>query len=196
MSSISSDISDYPKSPFEDVRSSCRVQSLVEESMCENEVDPKNGKLNDEVFLPADSEQKFADYENNMFDSGSELVPSCKASTEYRRVDKRVLGAMSNNDESNKVEKHPSAMKIRLSNLMRVDSSSSLRKSESVNIFARESDPFDDDFFSSEVTMTTMPRPGAESSNRAADKSNSNNNSNEHFMWTKAFDAFNFEEEK
>lgn len=196
MSSISSDISDYPKSPFEDVRSSCRVQSLVEESMCENEVDPKNGKLNDEVFLPADSEQKFADFENNMLDSGSELVPSCKASTEYRRVDKRVLGAMSNNDESNKVEKHPSAMKIRLSNLMRVDSSSSLRKSESVNIFARESDPFDDDFFSNEVTMTTMPRPGAESSNRAADKSNSNNNSNEHFMWTKAFDAFNFEEEK
>jgi hypothetical protein len=65
-----------------------------------------------------------------------------------------------------------------------------------VNIFARESDPFDDDFFSSEVTMTTLPHPGAEFSNCAADKSNSNNNSNEHFKWTKAFDSFNFEEEK
>ncbi|XP_069681998.1 protein disabled isoform X2 [Periplaneta americana] len=196
MSSISSDISDYPKSPFDDVRSSCRVESLAEESVCENEVDQKNGKSNDDVFLPAESEQKFADFENNMFDSSGEFVPSNKTSTECRRVERRVLGSMWNNEEGNKVEKHPSTMKVRMSNLMRVDSSSSLRKSESVNIFARESDPFDDDFFISEVSVATLPRPGVDQSSRVADKPNSNNNSSEHFKWTKAFDSFNFEEEK
>lgn len=194
MSSISSDISDYPKSPFEDVRSSCRVQSLAEESVCENEADQKDGKSNDDVFLPTESEQKFANFENNMFDNSSEFVSSIKTSTECRRVDRKVLGAM-RNEEGNKVEKHPSTMKVRMTNLMRVDSSSSLRKSESVNIFARESDPFDDDFFSSEVTMATLPHPTADLLNRVPDKPNSNNNSNEHFKWTKAFDSFNFEEE-
>ncbi|XP_039275978.1 protein disabled [Nilaparvata lugens] len=38
-------------------------------------------------------------------------------------------------------------LKMRVSSLRRTDSSSSLRKSESVNIFARNSDPFDDDDF-------------------------------------------------
>ncbi|PNF36036.1 hypothetical protein B7P43_G12752, partial [Cryptotermes secundus] len=88
MSSISSDISDYPKSPFEDVRSSGRVESLAEESMYENEVDQRNSKSNDDVFLPAENEHKFADFENNMFDSCSEFVPSSKSSTECRRVDR------------------------------------------------------------------------------------------------------------
>lgn len=196
MSSISSDISDYPRSPFEDIRSGCRVESLVEESVSKNEIEQKNGKLNDDVFLPTESEQKFADFENNMFDSGSEFVPSNKTSTECQRLDRKVLGSMWNSEEGNKVEKLPSTMKVRMSNLMRVDSSSSLRKSESVNIFARENDPFDDDFFSSEVMISTIPHPGADLSNRMSDKPNSNNNSNEHFKWTKAFDSFNFEEEK
>jgi hypothetical protein len=83
-----------------------------------------------------------------------------------------------------------------MSNLMRVDSSSSLRKSESVNIFGRESDPFDDDFFSSDAAVATLPRYGADLANRVPDKPNSNNNPSEHLKWTKAFDSFNFEEEK
>ena len=196
MSSISSDISDYPKSPFEDIRSGCRVESLVEESVCKNETEQKNGKLNDDVFLPTESEQKFADFENNLFDSGSEFVSPNKTSTECRRSDRKVLGSMWNSEDGSKVEKLQSTMKVRMSNLMRVDSSSSLRKSESVNIFARENDPFDDDFFSSEMVIGTIPHPGADLSNRVSDKPNSNNNSNEHFKWTKAFDSFNFEEEK
>jgi len=106
------------------------------------------------------------------------------------------LGSMWNSEDGNKVEKLQSTMKVRMSNLMRVDSSSSLRKSESVNIFARENDPFDDDFFSSEMMISTIPHPGADLSNRMSDKPNSNNNSNEHYKWTKAFDSFNFEEEK
>lgn len=196
VSSISSDISDFPKSPFEDVRSNGRVESLAEESMCENEADQRNSKSNDDVFLPAENEHKFADFENNMFDSGSELVPSSKTSTECRHIDRRVLAAIWNSEESNRNEKHPSTMKVRMSNLMRVDSSSSLRKSESVNIFGRESDPFDDDFFSGDAAVATLPRYGADLSNRVPDKPNSNNNPNEHLKWTKAFDSFNFEEEK
>ncbi|PSN51039.1 hypothetical protein C0J52_15417 [Blattella germanica] len=189
MSSISSDISDHPKSPFDEVRSSCRVQSVAEETVCENEVDHKNGKSNDDVFLPAESDQRFADFENNMVDSGGDSIPSNK---ECRRVERRVLGSAWSEDSS-KSEKHPSTMKVRMSNLMRVDSSSSLRKSESVNIFARESDPFDDDFFSGEATVATLPRPGAE---KPSTNNNNNNNSSEPFKWTKAFDTFKFEEEK
>jgi disabled family protein 2 len=196
MSSISSDISDFQKSPFEDVRSNGRVESLAEESTFENEVDQRNSKSNDDVFLPAENEHKFADFENNMLDSGSELVASGKTSTECRHMDRRLLASIWNSEESNRNEKHPSTMKVRLSNLMRVDSSTSLRKSESVNIFGRENDPFDDDFFSGDAAVATLPRYGADLSNRVTDKPNSNNNPNEHLKWTKAFDSFNFEEEK
>ena len=74
--------------------------------------------------------------------------------------------------------------------LLRADSSSSLRKSESVNIFARESDPFDDDFFAEESAgsphpnSTTLPRPHHSSNNGGAE-----------LKWSRAFDAFNFNDD-
>lgn len=68
---------------------------------------------------------------------------------------------------------------------------SSLRKNESlslkqdsVNIFARSSDPFDDDFFSTESSSCNI------------EKSNDDKTKNrDPFKWTQAFSAFNFDEE-
>ena len=76
-----------------------------------------------------------------------------------------------------------SELKGRISNLKRTDSTSSLRKSESVNIFARNSDPFDDDFFSSD--SSTLPRCPKD------DKQKSNTDP---FKWTEAFSSFNFDQ--
>lgn len=76
-----------------------------------------------------------------------------------------------------------SELKGRISNLKRTDSASSLRKSESVNIFARNSDPFDDDFFSSD--SGTLPRCPKD------DKQKSNIDP---FKWTEAFSSFNFDQ--
>uniref|UniRef100_A0A1B6CRJ7 PID domain-containing protein n=2 Tax=Clastoptera arizonana TaxID=38151 RepID=A0A1B6CRJ7_9HEMI len=75
-------------------------------------------------------------------------------------------------------------LKSRISNLRRTDSSSSLRKSESVNIFAYNSDPFDDDFFSSDIN--TLPRNSKEDKSKAT---------SDPFKWTEAFSAFNFDQE-
>lgn len=75
-------------------------------------------------------------------------------------------------------------LKSRISNLRRTDSSSSLRKSESVNIFACNSDPFDDDFFSTD--SNTLPRNSKEDKSKAT---------SDPFKWTEAFSAFNFDQE-
>lgn len=198
-SSISSDVSDHRKSPFDELKtSSGRVQSVTEESDIFNKKDKNSVKLNDDVFLPTnsisegskvDNDQVFADFENSVFvDSVSELVPRKPSISEGK--EKRGTVNIWNSEETNK---HQSGLKLRISNLMRVDSSSSIRKSESINIFARENDPFDDDFFSSETT-STVPRPRSENASHTPDKSNSNINDN--FKWTKAFDSFNFEDEK
>ena len=66
--------------------------------------------------------------------------------------------------------------------IKRSDSSSSLRKSESVNIFARNNDPFDDDFFCEENTKL----------NRGRDKLSRNIISDT--KWNESFDAFRFED--
>lgn len=66
--------------------------------------------------------------------------------------------------------------------LQRSDSSSSLRKSESVNIFARNNDPFDDDFFCEE------------SSSHKSKEKFSKSNSNES-KWAESFSAFSFDSE-
>ncbi|XP_068083912.1 protein disabled [Anabrus simplex] len=200
-SSISSDISDHRRSPYEDIRSSCRVESVAEES--ESAIDKVISKSSDDVFLPADDgnepvhtggETVFADFENGAFaDSVSDLPLSAKAFLESKRVERRVPGSLWNGEEISKTEKHHPGMKVRMSSLLRVDSSSSLRKSESINIFARESDPFDDDFFSAE--SATLPRPKSDQGARTAEKSG-NSNSSDPFKWTKAFESFNFEEEK
>nr|CAD7428265.1 unnamed protein product [Timema monikensis] len=198
ISSVSSDISDNHKSPFEDVRSGGRVERVVEETTCDSDAEPKNGKNNDDVFLPADSVarasesvSKFTHFETDMFSDSISEVISSKPSVESKRLDKRLSSSLWSSEDSVKVEKHPSAMKMRMTSLFRVDSSSNIKKSESVNIFARENDPFDDDFFGSNMAVT-LPRPHSDS--QTTDKSNSNNNSDP-YNWTKAFDSFNFEEE-
>ncbi|XP_024083158.1 protein disabled isoform X2 [Cimex lectularius] len=73
--------------------------------------------------------------------------------------------------------------KGRISNLKRSDSSSSLRKSESVNIFARNNDPFDDDFFCEE--NTTLHRNKDKLSKTLGHES----------KWADSFNAFSFDEE-
>ncbi|XP_014287572.1 protein disabled isoform X1 [Halyomorpha halys] len=66
--------------------------------------------------------------------------------------------------------------------IKRSDSCSSLRKSESVNIFARNNDPFDDDFFCEESTKN----------NRSRDKLSRNIISDT--KWNESFDTFSFED--
>ncbi|KAL1114928.1 hypothetical protein AAG570_007751, partial [Ranatra chinensis] len=66
-------------------------------------------------------------------------------------------------------------------NLRRSDSNTSLRKSESVNIFARNRDPFDDDFFCEDIPVQ-----------QSKDKKLKGHESNK---WTDAFNAFSFDEE-
>ncbi|XP_075217343.1 DAB adaptor protein isoform X2 [Lycorma delicatula] len=98
---------------------------------------------------------------------------------------KRRQGSEAESPSNDSVRRRQAGeLKFRVSNLRRTDSSSSLRKSESVNIFARNSDPFDDDeFFSSE--SSTLPRSTKE------EKPKSNNQ--DPFKWAEAFNAFNFE---
>lgn len=75
-----------------------------------------------------------------------------------------------------------SELKSRVSNLRKTESASV--KSDSVNIFARSGDPFDDDFFSTESSGGTHPA-NKDSKSKKSDP----------FKWTEAFSAFNFDEE-
>ncbi|XP_049864591.1 protein disabled isoform X2 [Schistocerca gregaria] len=200
-SSVSSDISDHRKSPYEDTKPCSRGPSVVDEPACASVLDQKNGKLSDDVFLPAGtsetgkthSEHAFADFESMPFGDG-EFIPSPKTLSESKNSDKKAPGTVWSGEDSNKHDKFHPGMKLRMSNLMRADSSTSLKKSESINIFVRESDPFDDDFFCSD-TASTIPRPRSENTGRAEEKSGASNQT-EVFNWTQAFDSFNFEEEK
>lgn len=74
-----------------------------------------------------------------------------------------------------------SEIKPRNSNVRRNDLNSI--KSDSVNIFGRSGDPFDDDFFSGDSSSSTLTR--------SKDKSKKS----DPFKWTEAFSAFNFDEE-
>lgn len=61
-----------------------------------------------------------------------------------------------------------------------------IKKSESVNIFARENDPFDDDFFTGKE----------ESHSKRSDSKNANNSTAGEFKWTEDFDSFDIPELK
>lgn len=79
----------------------------------------------------------------------------------------------------------------RMSNNIRGDDGHIIiKKSESVNIFARENDPFDDDFFSGrdcdEVDVTNVDNLKGSSPNSAVVE----------FKWTEDFDSFEIPEEK
>jgi hypothetical protein len=81
------------------------------------------------------------------------------------------------NSRKKKINKH------RLSNS--VHSDINIKKSESVNIFARESDPFDDDFFSENVSSNQEVELPARSSSKTTD-----------LKWTDDFEDFDNEEKK
>ncbi|KAL0279352.1 UNVERIFIED_CONTAM: hypothetical protein PYX00_000935 [Menopon gallinae] len=71
--------------------------------------------------------------------------------------------------------------------LTRQESSTSLRKSESINIFSRENDPFEgDDFFSS------TPSTSHKLNRFAAEKSKSNSNVSDAFTWKEVFGESSF----
>lgn len=156
-----------------------------------------NGRSMDDVFLPADGGRAHAGHTDALpADGTAEPVISPNrppaVSSEHRRS-VRISGE----------DKNLAGMKARLANLRRTDSSSSLRKSESINIFARSCDPFDDDdFFAEDGSVATPPAAGGRADPREAreprdprDTSHSARPGGDQYKWTEAFDSFNFEEE-
>ncbi|XP_046660967.1 protein disabled isoform X2 [Homalodisca vitripennis] len=73
-------------------------------------------------------------------------------------------------------------LKSRMCNLRRNDSSSI--KPDSINIFARSGDPFDDDFFSTDTSSCNLSKNKDEKTKKS-----------DPFKWAEAFSAFNFDEE-
>ncbi|XP_063239029.1 protein disabled [Bacillus rossius redtenbacheri] len=177
-SSLSSDVSDYLKSPFEEAQFTGRIESVAEEPACDSDFDPKNGKETDDVFLPVDNAQEGLSVASKFRREDAAFQDN--AMVRNRSLEKQATGR----EDSSRGEKSTTHMKTRLS-LLRADSSSSLRKSESVNIFVRETDPFDDDFFSTNEASSL----GADSRRRDRSKANSDAT-----KWTKTFDFFDFEE--
>lgn len=85
--------------------------------------------------------------------------------------------------ESRKSSKHILA-KNRIANNIRGDVN--IKKSESINIFARENDPFDDDFFSGRDSVEIQ---------KVENSKVSPNNVVTEFKWTEDFDTFDIPEE-
>nr|XP_018907562.1 PREDICTED: protein disabled isoform X1 [Bemisia tabaci] len=176
------------QSPFEDnftPPDTRRCSGRSVSSDVSRDEDLKNG---DDVFLSAgeasvqanSSKSKFSDPKRACEKTekiGSKLRESSEIQSEDLR--KKRLGRQSSIE-----------LKSRISQLRNQNESmSSLKKSDSINIFARSNDPFDDDdFFNAEKAHATIheeePIDKAEGDKSAVS-----------FKWTQDFNSFNFSDE-
>ncbi|XP_044738255.1 protein disabled isoform X2 [Chrysoperla carnea] len=138
----------------------------------EKDYRPSRTKINfrqesqfEDDFSPTD---KPSDRDSENVRIAEETVERVDAFTSKNNLDKSV--------NFNESRKQKSSLGKRLSGTMRQDLN--LKKSESINIFARESDPFDDDFFS-------KPENGAVVITR-----DHKNTINESVQWSEDFDCF------
>lgn len=103
------------------------------------------------------------------------------------RSDNNTKDNLSENAEEEQKPKQQILGKNHFAVLTRQESSTSLRKSESINIFSRENDPFEgDDFFSS------APSTSQKFNRFTAEKSKSNTNMNDAFTWKEVFGESSF----
>lgn len=118
----------YEKERFKETKLSPRYQ-MTKKSLFEDDFSPSNEKQNDSIAddsISSIKEEKDA-IEEEEEDSFSTSAPASTATTTTTNQPRRKILSKTRNN-------------------IRTDIN--LKKSESVNIFARENDPFDDDFFS------------------------------------------------
>uniref|UniRef100_A0A0A9YQ91 Protein disabled n=1 Tax=Lygus hesperus TaxID=30085 RepID=A0A0A9YQ91_LYGHE len=183
----------YQQSPFEDDFAPADTRRCSGRSASSDMSDPRGS---DDVFISGPTESvkslcpemtrrpKSANHadrslkscKNNNVDPQPHSMPG-KIIADPDVTELKIAQNLSDTKLSN-----PESKKSRTSGLQRSDSTSSLRKSESVNIFARNNDPFDDDFFCEE---------GA--SHKSKDKF-AKASSNES-KWAESFNAFSFDNE-
>ncbi|XP_063921496.1 protein disabled isoform X4 [Zophobas morio] len=122
-------------------------------------------------------------FEDDFSPSGkSEPLPKDNSISSIKEVDSKAKeGSLSTNNFENATNcRRKKPNKHRLSN--NIQSDINIKKSESVNIFARESDPFDDDFFSENMSSHENTQY-AENSPKPSD-----------LKWTEDFEEFPAEE--
>lgn len=186
------------QSPFEDDFTSPETRRCSGRSVSSDLSDPKSG---DDVFYAEPKEPYKMKCDNrrtrvsNKSDPGtSSAWPSNKPVTpnsEYAQTDNcRKKNNITDREDPSEysapygLEKkvNVSDYKPMLPSLKRSDSGSSLKKSESINIFARNRDPFDDDFF-------------CESSSKSSGIEKGKSNFVDPVKWNDAFNSFNFADE-
>jgi len=149
----------------------------------------RNGRSIDDVFLPADAPACAPAPAPATAPADAVAVAGASGGAPLKSETRRSV-RLSGDD------KNLAGMKARLSSLRRADSSSSLRKSDSINIFARSSDPFDDDDFFNGDSSAAQAKAKAEPRATSASTTASTMASGDHMKWTDAFDSFNFQDEQ
>ncbi|XP_054277613.1 protein disabled isoform X2 [Macrosteles quadrilineatus] len=145
-------------------------------------------RSNDDVFLASSSSNDVVNRPRTKLEKNVLDLSASKRKTKSTINDQNVgklktesellsdeLASKRSNDRKQALESK------RVSNQHKNESS---LKSDSVNIFARSGDPFDDDFFSTESSSGTLKK-SKDDKHKKSDP----------FKWTEAFSAFNFDEE-
>lgn len=134
-----------------------------------------NSKSNEDTFFQSDNNNE------NFANFNDEFRASPKQCKENQNTKGENTGVI--------LPKPHMKGKNHFSMLNRQDSSASLRKSESINIFSRENDPFEDDDFFSSVAANN-----AKLNRFTSEKSKSNSNVSDPFTWKEVFGDSNFQE--
>ncbi|KAF4525992.1 hypothetical protein B566_EDAN000784 [Ephemera danica] len=166
-SSISSDVSEQRRSPHDENLTPNRGHAPLT---------TRGGSLAvDDVFLPTSvidplEAEPPESLDNKVF--------------EPRRTERRGWS------EDQSTSRPYASMKSRLSVLRATDSNPNIKKSESVNIFARDNDPFDDDFFAESQNAQLGHRLSV------AQEKPKNSSASSFSKWSEPFDNFDFKEEE
>lgn len=136
------------------------------------------------------SNNKSKTNEDSFFQSDNNNENFANFNEEFKSSPKKIRENQNTKGEGGVILPKPHMKgKNHFSMLNRQDSSASLRKSESINIFSRENDPFeDDDFFSSAAANN------AKLNRFTSEKSKSNSNVSDPFTWKEVFGDSNFQE--